>query len=242
MLWHVEGPGTAGIPAVHDVAVFDVDADGNDEVVACMGSGNEVKVALFSGDDGGLLWSSPDMNGGIGAMEAGDVTVGRFEDGHHPLIVVVLPTSIEAFDAVTRERAWTMPITADGLTLLDQGEHGREFVTFTGTMIRFHDAETRVILRQFELDEPILAVRGFVPDIGRVLVAAGGRLLVLDGVGGGVLASSGFLGMGLGKGNNLAVDDLGGGTWLIGAGSEAGVFRLFARVTDSVFGDGFDGS
>ena len=242
VLWHVEGAGTQGIPAIHDVAVFDIDADGNDEVIACMGSGNDVKVAVFSSTDGGLQWISPSMNGGIGPMEPGDVTVGQFEAGRHPLIVAVLPTSIEAFDAVTRERAWTMPITADGLTLLDHGENGREFVTFTGPMIRFHDAATRALLREFDLGAPVLAVRGLAADIGRMLVAVGGRLVLLDGVGGGVLASSDFLGKGLGKGNNLAVDDFGGGTWLIGAGSEAGVFRLFARVTDFVFGDGFDGS
>ena len=56
-----------------------------------------------------------------------------------------------------------------------------------------------------------------------------------------VLASSAFLGNGLGAGNQLALKDVGGGEFLIGAGSQVGVFRYVATLTDAIFADGFDG-
>lgn len=244
VLWHVADEEPLKDLEVKQVQAFDLDADGNDEIVTCVryNFGNYARLVIFSGRNGTLQWESSDLMVGVGAESCHDLAVGTFDSGHNPFIVAVLPDSIVAFDALNHSRVWTLPFTADGLTLLEQGERRQEFVTFTGSTLRFYDATTRALLRQFDLDAPILAVRQLAQNIRHLVVAAGGHLLIVDGVSGEVLASSEFLGMGLGNGNQLAMDDIGGGTWLIAVGSEAGVFRLFARVTDVMFRNGFDGA
>lgn len=242
VLWHVLDEGPLKDRGVAQALAFDFDADGNDEIVTCARDSfeNYARLAIFSGDNGALQWESPDLPIGISPGGCHGLAVGIFDPERSPLVVAALPDSIVAFDSSNYSRVWSLPIAADGLTLLEQGEHRQEFVTFTGSMLRFYDATTRTLLRQFDLDTPILAVRQLAQDIRRLAVAAGGRLLMVDGVSGEVLASSEFLGRGLGNGNQLAMDDMGGGTWLIAVGSEAGVFRLFVRVTDAMFRNGFD--
>lgn len=243
VLWHITAEGPLRDRRVSQAVAFDSNDDGDDEIATCTKHAydNNVRLSMFSGRSGQLLWESPDMRVGIGAESCRGIASGRFEPSRNPLVVALLPDSIVAFDSLTHERAWTLPWVADGLTLLEQGEHGREFVTFAGSTLRFYDATTRALRRQFDLEAPVLAVRQLARDIHHLAVAAGGRLLIVDGISGDVLASSEFLGVGLGDGNHLAAEDLGGGSWLIAAGSEAGVFRLFARLTDAMFSDGFDG-
>lgn len=242
VLWHITAEGPLKDRWVSQAVAFDSNDDGDDEIATCTRHSydNNVRLSMFSGRRGELLWESPDIRVGIGGESCRGIAAGRFEPSRNPVVVALLPDSIVAFDSLTQERAWTLPSVADGLSLLEQGEHGREFVTFAGSTLRFYDATMRVLRRQFDLDAPVLAVRQLARDIHRLAVAAGDRLLIVDGVSGDVLASSEFLGVGLGDGNHLAVEDLGGGSWLIAAGSQAGVFRLFARLTDAMFRDGFD--
>lgn len=243
LLWHITRAGPLENRNVLDAVAFDFDGDGHDEIAVCTSKSadDDVRVAIFSGGNGEQRWQSPAMRAGIGSDRCRGVAAGRFDPVRNPVVVAMLPSSTQAFDAVTGSLAWTLPFIVSGMTLLDQGEHQREFATFGGTRLRFHDAATRAVLRQFDLSAPVLAVRQLAGDIRRVLVASGGRLLIVDGVSGEVLASSEFLGSGLGEGNHIATDDMGEGAWLIAAGSRVGVFRLVARVTDAMFGDGFDG-
>jgi hypothetical protein len=71
-------------------------------------------------------------------------------------------------------------------------------------------------------------------------VAAGGRILLVDGVSGSTLQSSDYLGTGLAAGSRLAVHDAGGGTFLIAAGGGDGVFRFRLTLGEQVFTDGFE--
>ena len=217
-----------------DVAAIDVDGDGRDEVAACAGS----RLFLFAGSDGAQLWQSVMLGNGdtcVGLM------AGRFDAGPSRLLVAVMPDSVRAFDAATHLLAWTLPVVADGATRLDVGVSSREFAVFAGSNLDFYDGATRALLRQVDLGEPITAVRE-LDGIHHLLVAAGGKLTIVDGVSGATLATSGFLGDGLAAGNQLAVSGGAGGRYLIAAGSDAGVFRYAASLGNAIFSDGFDGA
>lgn len=226
-----------------DIAIFDIDADGNDEVIACTiaaypNTMSGVRLFVLSSADGSVLWQSVAM--GVSYESCKGVMAGVFDDSSRPLLAAVLPTSIRAFDAQTHLLAWTLPVAAEGATLLESGPSGREFAVFSETQLSIYDGATRTLLRQFDLGAPISAVREITGDAKRLLVAAGGRLRLIDGISGSPLASSDFLGNELGGGNQLAAKDLGGGTWLIGAGSRAGVFRYLVQLTDAIFASGFE--
>lgn len=228
--------------SVTDLAAIDLDADGNDEIVVCTNgsSGNQSgnRLFIFSSDDGSELWRSVTMGNSFEPCKG--VLAGRFDASPGKLVAAVLPTSIRAFDATTHLLAWTLPVTADGATLLNGGQGDREIAVFAGPRLSFYDGATRTLLRQFDMPAPVDAVREFATEDRLLVVAAGGRLHLVDSSDGVIAASSGFLGSGLGAGNQLAVQDLGGGTWLVGAGSRAGVFRYLVRLTDGIFTDGFD--
>ncbi|MBO9661941.1 PQQ-binding-like beta-propeller repeat protein [Dokdonella sp.] len=227
--------------AVGTTAV-DLDADGNDEIVTCAFTvGGEVvgtRLFVFSSADGSMLWRSIAMDDP--AFRCNGVMIGRFDDSPRQLLVALLPSSIRAFDAQTHLLAWTLPVSADGAILLEAGNDGREFAVFSGSRLSFYDAGTRNMLRQFNLGSPITAIHKLTGDVHQLLVAAGGRLHLVDGTDGQILFSTDYLGEELAAENQLAATELGGGTWLIGAGSRAGVFRHIIRLTEAIFVNGFD--
>ncbi len=243
VLWQL---GPVGDNPLHDYSVshlstFDLDGDGNDEIVACTNKGfggNEpIGLMVFSISDGSQQWQSLGM--GANFEHCRGVMAGRFGQQQRSLVAAVLPSSIEAYDALTHAHAWSLQGAADGATLLNANDRPNEFVVFAGSQLRFYDSATRTLLRQFDIGIAVSAVRALTGE--RLVVAADGRLLIVDRADGTVLASSDSIGNGLGESNQLAVDDLGGGAWLIGAGSESGAFRFIARLTDTVFRDGFGG-
>lgn len=204
---------------------------------ACVGAPGGSRIFTFDAISGAASWESIAVGNGdpcIGIM-AGDFGVA------HPLIAAVLPSSIRAFDATTHLLAWSLVTDADGATLLESGASDREFVVFSDTQLFFYDASTRAALRQFDLGAPIEAVREINSDIHTLLVSAGGRLLLVDGLSGSIAQSSDFLGTDLGAHNQLEAYAAGSGVWFVGVGSSVGVFRLRLTLTDAIFDDGFDG-
>jgi hypothetical protein len=243
--WEV-GSATAGPllnRPVSQISMFDIDSDGNDEILVCTvdtGWGlNPVNVSVFSGENGALLWTSPGLDGG-NVPSCADLQVGLVSDAGDPQIIAVLPSSLEAFNGLTHAHSWSLPVAAKGAALIEFGDSGRELAWFSGSVLRFHDAATRNYLRQLNVGAAISAVLALGSDSHQMLVAANGRLMIVDGVGGSVLATSEYMGVGLGDRNQLAAENLGGGSWLVGAGSEAGVFRILLRVSDEIFTGNFD--
>jgi hypothetical protein len=202
-----------------------------DTGVACIQQSGGARLFTFGLADGHPGWESVLMNGQCRGVTAGDFGAGS------RLLVAVLDSALRAYDASTHLLAWSLPITVDGATVLD-GISGREFATFHGTQLAFHDASTRSILRQFDLGAPIEAVQE-LGNIHALVVAAGGRLLIIDGADGDVRATSDFLGSDLASGNQLATQAI-GGKWFIGAVSSAGAFRYLVAI-DALFANGFDG-
>ena len=197
-----------------------------------------VRLFVFSNVDGSTLWESIAMGSGFDVCNG--VVAGHFDQSGHQLVVAVLPGSLRAFDAQSHLLAWTMPVAADGASLLDQGVSGHEFAVFYQSHVSFYDGATRALLREFDLDGPVTAIRE-IRDIHNLLIAAGGRLLVVDGVSGAVLAASDFLGNGLGAANQIAAYPTGDTSFLVGAGSDVGVFRFNVTVSETIFANGFDG-
>lgn len=229
------------IPSLEDRGVADVrelELDGTRSLVACLDSGAGARLFMMDAETGAPQWESVAMDGNFeGCRHA---MAGRFADGSDPLVVAVLATSLRAFNANTHLLEWVLGTNANGATLLEHGANGREFVVFSGTRLRFYDAATRSLLRELELDEPVTALTPLGADIHRLAVAAGGRILIVDGVTGAMLQSSDYFGTGLAQGNRLAVHDAGDGIFLIAAGSDDGVFRLRLALGEHVFADGFE--
>jgi hypothetical protein len=222
-----------------DIAIDDFNGDGTPEIVACTSDNGAsgARIQVFSSVDGSQIWESVAM--GTGFERCNGVMAGIFDDAANPLAVAVLPDSLRAFDAATHLVAWTLPVAADGATLLQNGVGGREFAVFSGSSLVFHDARTRAELRRFDLGEPILAVRE-PRGIDTLVVAIGGRLLIVDGRTGQTRAVSEFLGDGIGRRNQLAIAEAADHSVLIGAGSDVGAFRYRLSFEDPVFANGFD--
>ena len=207
-------------------------------IVSCLNSGTGVRLFIMDAETGAPQWESVAMDGGFEGCR--NVIAGQFTDGADPLVVAVLPTSLRAFNASTHVLEWVLGVQAHGASLIEHGENGREFVVFNNNVLRFHDATSRALLRQFALDDDVTAVTQIGDDIHRLAVAAGGRILLVDGVSGSTLQSSDYLGTGLAVGSRLAVHDAGGGTFLIAAGSSDGVIRFRLTMGEQVFRNGFE--
>ena len=203
----------------------------------------EANQTLVSGGARGI-----DQASMRGALEAGGKAVGVMNGhcrnvmagdfgGGTRLVVAVLEQALRAYDANTHLLAWSLPVDADGASLLD-GVSGREFAVFKGAQLTFYNAATRAVLRQFDLGQPIQAVQQ-LDNIHTLAVSAGGRLLIVDGADGQVKASSDFLGSDLAAHNQLATKAT-NGQWFVGAVSSAGAFR-FRIAIDQLFANGFDG-
>lgn len=242
LLWQV---GPMQNRFINDIIRLDVDHDGTDEIVACTtgtSSGMDgIRLLVFSSASGAQLWESVAL-GSFGACRG--VMAGRFDNSSAQLIAAVLPDSIRAFDAQTHLLAWSLPLPAgaDGATLINAGVDGREFAVFSGSRLDFYDSATRSPLRHFDFSASLTAItamREMGESIHTLLVSADGRLLTIDGETGAILASSDFLGSGLGANNQLATKELGDGRVLIGASSQAGAFVQIATLRDAIFTDGF---
>lgn len=241
LLWQA---GPISNRSVNDIAHLDIDHDGTNEIVACTTelntSGGGVRLLVLSSMNGTRLWESVAL-GSSGACRG--VMAGHFDDTSGQLLAAVLPDSIRAFDAQTHLLAWSLPVEADGATLIDNGVDGHEFAVFSGSRIDFYDGATRALLRHFDFSASltaITAVREIGEGIHTLLVSADGRLMTIDGESGAILASSDFLGVGLGSNNQLATKELGAGRVLIGAGSQAGAFVQIATLQEAVFANGFE--
>ena len=189
------------------------------------------RLFMFGLADGHIAWQSVLMNGHCRNVMAGDF------GGGTRLVVAVLEQALRAYDANTHLLAWSLPVDADGASLLD-GVSGREFAVFKGAQLTFYNAATRAVLRQFDLGQPIQAVQQ-LDNIHTLAVSAGGRLLIVDGADGQVKASSDFLGSDLAAHNQLTTKAT-NGQWFVGAVSSAGAFRYRIAI-DQLFANGFDG-
>ncbi len=106
-----------------------------------------------------------------------------------------------------------------------------QFAVFYQSHVAFYDGATRALLREFDLDGPVTAIRE-IRDIHNLLIAAGGRLLVVDGVSGAVLAASDFLRQRARcREPESAAYPTGDTSFLVGAGSDVGVFRFNVTVS-----------
>lgn len=214
-----------------------LDVAGTPMIAACVDTGSGKRMLLIDAAAGTLAWTSVIMaDNGVHC----DVIAGRFSDGANPLVVAVMDASLRAFDTVTHLLAWTLPGPVDGASLIENGVSGRELAVFKGSELRFHDAGTRELLRSFDLGARITAVLEVNGDLHGLLVAAGGRLLLVDGSNGAILHATGYLGDRLAEGNRIATVSLGGGYTLVAVGSEGGVFRYRLYTGDGIFDDGFE--
>jgi hypothetical protein len=228
------------IPSFEDRKVVDVkevQLEGSRSLVACLNSGQGPRLMMLDAQTGAPQWESAGMGGFEGCRHA---IAGQFDSGPDPLVVAVLAESLRAFNANTHLPEWVLTTPAAGASLLEHGENDREIVVFYGADLRFYDAASRTLLRAFALEDPVTAVTPLGTDIHHLAVATGGRILIVDGVTGTTLATSDYFGTSLAHGNRLAVHDAGGSTFLIGAGSEEGVFRLRATLGEGIFTNGFE--
>lgn len=226
---------------IRDAAMWDLDGDMIDDVVVSTEANNSgaqgVKLCAFSGTDGTLLWESIVMADGY--TDSLGVFVGDTGFGAGPEMVAVLPNSLRAFNVQTHLLDWTLPVSADGASLILSGVAGIELAVFQAQSLHLYDGATHSLLRSLVLNGDITAARA-LGDIHHLLLAAAGHLVIVDGTSGAVLATTEYLGENLGGGNELAAKQVAPGSWVIGAGSDVGVFRYRFDSSEHIFANGFD--
>lgn len=236
--WLVDGATTPALMQRELTDAREVELDGPDAIVSCVHFNSSARLFMMDAGTGAPLWESVGMN--TGPRGCIGLVSGRFEDEGDPLVAAVFESSIRAFNANTHLLEWIFSGEVDGASLVVGGAAGREFVVFKDSQLRFLDAGSRMLLRQFDLGLPVTALSEIDGDIHHLLVAAGGYLLLVDGTSGSVLQSSAYLGDALAYGNRLAVHQVGDSTWLVGAGSANGVFRFRLSLDERIFRDGFE--
>ena len=156
----------------------------------------------------------------------------HFDQSGHQLVVAVLPGSLRAFDAQSHLLAWSMPVAADGASLLDQGVSGHEFAVFYQSHVAFYDGATRALLREFGLEGPVTAIRE-IPrhprycSSPRVGVCSSSATSAAQ-----VLAASDFSATdSVPQEPDRSLSRTGDTSFLIGAGGGVGVFRFNVTVS-----------
>lgn len=226
---------------VDAVALFDHDRDGVPDIVAATRTGTGAKLHVFSGASGALLGESADVVGVQWEKVRGVLVVDDGSTGVAPELILALANSIRAFDARTLQPTWMMLANSAGTRHVAKGAAGAELLSFNGNGgISFYSARTRAFLRSIPTPGPTTAVIALEEDVRQLVVAAAGRLHLIDGISGSVRAVSGDLGSALAQDNQLAAVEVGRGVWQIASGGDAGYYRHRVELTEQVFSDGFE--
>lgn len=227
--------------AVADVALFDFDRDGVCDIIT-LDSYTPLSAAstlhVFSASSGILMAETPLFGSSTGARR---LVVGNVNSDQHPDLIAVLDTSVHAFDGTTLQPLWTIATPSSDGQLIAQGKTGAELMLFDGAgNITFHSVATGGLLRSIAVPTGMAAVVALGNETRDLLVASAGRLQVLDGDSGAVLASSERLGTALAAERQLAAVQVTDGVWQIASGSDAGYFRHRLELSATVFRNGFD--
>jgi outer membrane protein assembly factor BamB len=243
-VFSVYGYGTGPLASldVRDLAMYDVDGDGVDDIIVVTNGefveSPGVQVLAFSGADGSELWASPGV--GDSSTRARRVFVAPSASGGED-VVAVANDRLYAFDAATGSPAWTLAATADGGTFISHGATGAELAVYSGDgAITFYDATTHAYLRAFPLPAPVCDVIALDGDARKLLVAAGDSLAQFDGLAGTDHGVAPQLGQCVPSGTQLAAHAVDATTYSLAIGTGSALFRERLAFRDAIFASSFE--
>ncbi len=226
--------------AVTDIALVDYDDDGIDDFATVSNDFSTSTIDVFSGVDGALLWRSPAMAGQaaqISIVEAGD----RIE------LVAAFGSGLRAYDRVTGLLSWSLTADASiGALHVENGASGPEIVVLSQHgNLAFYDANTRALLRTWTVPAPVSAAATLDGDVRALLVVAGAKLVLLDGMTGQSLGESTLLApvvpfQPLMQGTPLTLRRESGGAWMVASGTQGALYRHRLILGEHLFTTGFD--
>lgn len=237
---------------VQGLAAFDFDEDGIDDIVlgthpqTSITSG--IRIQVFSGSNGELLWSAPLI--GANFMRLNDVLVApRSAQNTSGALIALLPEQLIAYDGRTGAQIWqfTPDIAVDGGAYIPHGAAGPEIALFArtqeGGQLLFYDARTRTLIRQHRLDREPRSLDILGGTIQRMLVAFDDSISIIDGVTARVSASADNIGRFSGSSyvnGQIAVSSATADQAIVAVATEAAVTRFRVTLHDALFSNGFD--
>lgn len=189
-----------------------------------------------SGGDGALLWESPHMFGRIHQV----LHVPAAGESAGELVAVML-SGLYAYDAANGTERWTLPVENVGTAYIEAGVGGAELAVFSDSgNLAFYDASTRALLRQVALPGRIGAVTALGGDVRQMIVAADGRLNLLDGATGQIHARSEPIAEFPWRSGHIAARRLSGDVWQLASGTSAALYRHRLELSGTIFRGDFD--
>lgn len=227
--------------SISDAILVDMNGDGVQDILVASQpdlswiSGAMLQAYTLTGQP---IWNSVGM--GTAPFAINGVFALPVSSGAGDVVVAVLPDSLRAFDRLSHLLAWTFSVANNGAVAVPLGAAGVEIAVESGATIAFHDAPTRSLLRQFTLGDSVDAVTPLDDRLDRLLVSSGGKLYLIDGTSGNVLASTPFIGEHMAQSNQLAVETLAPGAWRVGVGGAIGIYRYRLELSDRIFQGTFE--
>lgn len=227
---------------IMSVATLDYDRDGTlDFALGTQPnstSAARAKILVYSGRDGSLLWESPEL--GNNFPEVRGIFVAEPSEGNVEL-VLALEDGLRAFGVPDGMLSWTLSASSDGAALAFGDTGSQEIITFSAQgQVSVFDYATRAPLRALTLPEPLRAVMPLDGDATRLLVAAQGRLLLLNGMDGTILASTARFDSMLEPMKSLSTLRISTSSWLVAAPGDSVLAWFRLDLTDRLFVGDFD--
>lgn len=228
---------------IKDLVLVDYDGDQQKDLAvltqATLTSEFGVRIHVFSGDDGSLLWESPVLGAGI--VTASQLLLVGEEADDDLVLVAALSNGLRAFDRRTGLLAWTLPVINDGASYISLGVDGAEIAVFSSdSRIGFYDATDQTLLREFSLSDPVRSIQPLEGNVHELLVATENSLLLIDGQTGQTRAASTALPSFPTSGVHLATHRVGHDVWDIASGTGVALYRHRLELSEDLFRDGFD--
>lgn len=228
---------------IKDLVLVDHDSDQHQDLAvltqATLTTEFGVRIHVFSGDDGSLLWQSPVL--GAGTVNASQLLLADEVNDDGAFLVAVLSTGLRAFDHRTGLLAWTLPVVADGAAYIPSGVGGAEFAVFSSEgRIGFYDATRQTLLREFSLNDSIRSIQVLEDSVHELLVATEDSLLLFDGQTGQTRAASAVMSAFPTSGVHPAIHRADAGVWNIASGTHVALYQHRLELSEGLFADGFD--
>lgn len=227
---------------IGDIDLFDYDDDGILDIVtmsnAMTTAASGSLLHVFSGRDGTPLWISPLLSASFEPAHGGMV-VGI--SGPSPELVALLSNELRAFDAATGELNWTLVSGCDGAVVMKDvvdGEVVEAIAVYRNNgSVRIYSAQTRALLRSFELPPPLTSIIALDHPAGALLATSNGALALVDGINGAVLAMTEDLGELISRAGAFRASD---SVWYVAAGADAALHRKRLVLDERIFSNAFE--
>lgn len=227
---------------IKGLQLYDYNHDGVEDFIVATDAqttGSQgARLRVFSGTDGTQLWTSVTM--GSGFAQINNVLLADPPSGTSGKeLVAVMPGSLRSYSSETGLLNWTLAVTNSNAIYIPNGVAGAEFAVYDDSRVRFYSAADRSFLRETSVPTPLRALTALNGDVGQLVAAAAGKLMLVDGSTGQVRTETPYLGAMTVSGMVSSAAD-GDSASLIAYGNESAFYRYRIEFTDRIYAAGFE--